>query len=132
MTELPLTSGVSLLIALMMFGTAFNVGRARHKYHIVAPAVSGHPAYERAYRIQMNTLEWAVMTLPCLWVFAAFVSDPWAAALGGAWLVARVAYAFAYQRDPASRGPAFVLAGLSFGALGLGAGAGVLRALLES
>lgn len=132
MTDLPLTSGTSLLISLLMFATAFNVGRARHKYGISAPAVVGHPVFERAYRIQMNTLEWAAMTLPCLWVFAAYVSDAGAAVLGGLWLAARVRYAFAYQREPKLRGRAFTLAGLAFGLLGLGAAAGVLWRLISA
>lgn len=58
----PLTAGVTLLIVLLLFGTAFAVGKGRHKYAIQAPAVIGHPVFERLYRVQMNTLEWAVMT----------------------------------------------------------------------
>lgn len=130
MTDLPLTSGLTLLIVLLNFGAAFNVGRARHRYQVVAPAVSGHPQFERAYRIQLNTLEWTLMTLPCVWIFAAYLSDLWAMLLGSLWLGARVRYAFAYQREPALRGRAFTLAALAFGALGLGAGGGVLWRLL--
>lgn len=130
MTDLPLTSGVSLLIVLLMFGATYNVGKARHRYGISAPATSGHEMFDRAYRIQMNTLEWALMTLPCVWIFAAYVSDGGAALLAGVWLAARVRYAFAYQREPKSRGRAFVVAGLAFGALGLGAGGGVLWRLI--
>ena len=86
LSTLPLTAGVTLLIVLLMFGTAFAVGTGRHRYGIEAPAVSGHPAFERLYRVQMNTLEWAVMTLPCLWICAAYVNDAVAAGLGGVWL----------------------------------------------
>ncbi|MBL8471422.1 MAG: MAPEG family protein [Rhodocyclaceae bacterium] len=129
MTSHPYTAGVTLLIVLLMFGTASNVGYARGRYGVKAPAVTGHPLFERALRIQMNTLEWAVMTLPCLWLFAAYLSDRGAAAIGGLWLAARIAYAIAYQREPASRGLPFLAASIAFGALGLGAGWGVLRAL---
>ena len=69
----PLTAGVTLLIVLLMFGTSFAVGKGRHRYGVEAPAVTGHPVFERLYRVQMNTLEWAVMTLPCLWIAAAYV-----------------------------------------------------------
>lgn len=130
MQDLPLTAGITLLIVLLMFATAANVGMARKRFNVVAPAVSGHPQFERAYRIQMNTLEWALMVLPCLWVCAAFVGDGWAALGGGVWLLGRVWYALAYQRDPASRGPGFMVGALAFGALGLASGVGVALRLL--
>jgi len=60
-TALPLTAMVNLLICLLLFGTATNVGRARVRYGIKAPAVTGHEMFERAYRIQMKTLENAVL-----------------------------------------------------------------------
>ncbi|MBL8480796.1 MAG: MAPEG family protein [Rhodocyclaceae bacterium] len=129
MASYPYTAGLTLLIVLLMFGTASNVGYARGRYGVKAPAVSGHPMFERALRIQMNTLEWTLMTLPCMWLFAAYLSDTWAAGIGGFWLAARIAYAILYQRDPARRGTPFLLSSLAFGALGLGAGYGVLRAL---
>ena len=126
----PLTAGVTLLIVLLLFGTAFAVGKGRHRYGIEAPAVSGHPAFERLYRVQMNTLEWAIMTLPCLWICAAYVNDGVAAGLGGVWLAGRVWYAVAYARAPALRAKGFTVGALAFGALGLCAGGGVLWRLL--
>jgi len=130
LSTLPLTAGVTLLIVLLMFGTAFAVGKGRHRYGIEAPAVSGHPAFERLYRVQMNTLEWAVMTLPCLWICAAYVNDAVAAGLGGVWLAGRIGYAVAYAREPALRAKGFTVGALAFGALGLAAGGGVLWNLL--
>ena len=130
LSTLPLTAGVTLLIVLLMFGTCFAVGKARHTYGIQAPAMSGHPAFERLYRVQMNTLEWAAMTLPALWICAVYVGDGVAAALGGVWLVGRVWYALGYARDPALRARGFGIASLAFGALGLAAGGGVIRHLL--
>ncbi len=126
----PMTAGVTLLIVLLLFATAFAVGRGRHKYGVAAPAVAGHPAFERLYRVQMNTLEWAVMTLPCLWIAAAYVSDALAAGLGGLWLLGRIAYALAYAADPAKRARGFIVGALAFGVLGLVAGGGVIRQLI--
>ena len=130
MSSLPLTAGTTLLIVLLMFATTFLVGKARHRYQIKAPAVSGHPLFERAYRIQMNTLEWAAMTLPCLWIFAIYVSDLYAMLLGLLWLLGRILYAIGYHRDPPLRARGFVIAAAAFGALGLGGGAGVIVAIL--
>lgn len=125
----PLTAGVTLLIALLMFGTCFAVGKGRHRYGVAAPAVTGHPVFERLYRVQMNTLEWAAMTLPCLWICAAYVSDATAAALGGVWLAGRVWYAVGYAKAPGLRAKGFTVAALAFGGLGLLAAGGVIAQL---
>lgn len=128
MTALPLSALLTLLVVLLQLFTGFNVARARGRYGIKAPAVTGHELFERAYRVQMNTLENAALMLPALWLFAGFVSDLGAAVLGGLWIAARVWYAVAYQNDPKKRGPGFGLAMLAFAGLWLGALWGVLRA----
>ena len=130
MSNLPLTALVTLLICLLMFGTGVNVGRARGRYGVKAPAVTGHEMFERAYRIQMNTLENAAIFLPALWLYAAFMGDKGAAIGGAVWLLSRVWYAVAYQRLPSSRGAAFGLSATAFCGLWLGALWGVGRALM--
>jgi glutathione S-transferase len=130
LNHLPLTALVTLLICLLLFAAGINVGRARGLYGIKAPAVTGHEMFERAYRIQMNTLENAVLVLPALWLYASFIGDRGAAAMGGVWLLARIWYAIAYQKDPAKRGPAFGLSVLAFAGLAAGAFWGVLRILV--
>lgn len=131
MTSLPLTSIVTLLVVLLMFVTGLNVGRARGRYGIKAPAVTGHELFERAYRIQMNTLETAASMLPALWLYAAFVGDWGAGAMGAIWVIARVWYAVAYQKDPATRGQAFGLAALASVGLWLGALWGIVEVLMH-
>jgi glutathione S-transferase len=124
------TAAVTLLVLLLYFVVAANVGRARGKYGVKAPAVTGNEHFERAYRVQMNTLEQMVFLLPSLWLSALLVSDK-AAALGGLiWIVGRAIYAVAYTRDPSLRGLGFGIA--MFGAVGLFLGAtyGVISALL--
>lgn len=130
MNALPFTAFVTLLIGLLMFATGINVGRARGLYGIKAPAVTGHEMFERAYRIQMNTLENAVLVLPALWLCAGFVGDRFAATLGAAWLIARIWYAIAYQSDPKKRGPAFGLSVAAFATLAAGGLWGVTRVLM--
>ncbi len=130
MATLPLSALLTLLVVLLQLFTGFNVARARGRYGIKAPAVTGHELFERAYRVQMNTLENAALMLPALWLFAGFVSDLGAAVLGGLWIAARVWYAVAYQNDPKKRGPGFGLAMLAFAGLWLGALWGVLRVML--
>ncbi|MDD5174879.1 MAG: MAPEG family protein [Sterolibacterium sp.] len=131
MTSLPLTSLVTLLVVLLMFVTALNVGRARGRYGIKAPATTGHEMFDRAFRVQMNTLESAAIMLPALWLFAGFVSDPVAGILGTLWLIARVWYAIAYQNDPAKRSGGFGLSFLVFVGLWLGALWSVVKVILH-
>jgi glutathione S-transferase len=50
------TAAVTLLTLLLYFALTANVGRARVKYGIKAPAVTGNEHFERAFRVQMNTL----------------------------------------------------------------------------
>ena len=131
MTSLPLTSLVTLLVVLLMFATALNVGRARERYGIKAPAVTGHEMFERAFRVQMNTLESAATMLPALWLYAGFIGDRGAGVMGVIWIIARVWYAIAYQNDPAKRGGGFGLSFLVFVGLWLGALWGVASAMLR-
>ena len=121
---------VTLGVVVLMFIMAWNVGRARGKFRIDAPATSGHPDFERVFRVQMNTLENAMMFLPALWIFSAFVSEVWGAAAGAVWLVARFWYAASYQKAAALRGPGFGLSMLCIGVLTLGGAWGVVKTLL--
>ncbi len=121
---------VVLLTVALLFVTTFLTGRARAKHGIKAPATRGHPAYERAHRIQMNTLEQAVMLLPTLWLAARYGNPTWAGILGLVWVFARGWYIVAYLRDPARRGPSFGLGMLAWGLLFLLAIYGVARLLL--
>ncbi len=131
MTSLPLTSLTTLLVVLLMFATALNVGYARGRYGIKAPAVTGHEMFDRAFRVQMNTLEGAVQMLPALWLYAAYIGDRGAAVTGAVWVAARVWYALAYMKDPRSRSAAFGIGFLAFTGMWLGALWGVGRALMH-
>lgn len=127
MSSFPLTALVTLLVVLLLFVTALNVGRARVRYGIKAPAVTGHEVFERAFRIQMNTLENAMLMLPALWLYAGLIGDRGAGMTGVIWLVGRVWYAVAYQINPDKRGGGFGLAMLAFAGLWFGALWGVVR-----
>lgn len=100
---------ITLLTVLLMGATVFMVGRARGKYGVKAPATTGHDGFERAFRVQMNTQESALMFLPALWVAAALGADWVSVALGALWLVGRVWYAVAYSNPAGNRGPGFLI-----------------------
>jgi hypothetical protein len=121
---------VTLLAVLLMFGTAFAVGRARGLYGIPAPATSGHPAFERAFRVQMNTLEAALLFLPPLWIAAHYGYAFWAGVAGLVWLAGRTWYALAYLQEAARRGGGFLTGMVAWAATLLMALAGLGRAVL--
>jgi len=122
------TAGVTILAVIFYIVTAIRVGRMREKHNIVAPAVAGHPEFERAYRVQMNTLEAMPVFLPALWIAAYYFTKVplLAPALGLVWVVGRITYMQAYMTDPAKRGLGFTIATLSQIALLLIAVAGLV------
>ena len=119
---------VVLLNVLLLFATGLVVASARGRHGVKAPATVGHPDFERAFRIQMNTLEWMPIILPALWLFAVYISDSIAAGIGAIWIIGRIVYFIGYSKAAAKRGPGFMIQGIAAIALWAGAlGAVVLR-----
>ncbi|WP_374012994.1 MAPEG family protein [Pseudoxanthomonas koreensis] len=116
---------VLAILQLIFFGVL--VGRARGRYGVKAPAVSGHEMFERAYRVQMNTLELMVAFLPALFVAARYWPQSWVAIAGAVYLVGRFIYWRSYTAAPASRGLGFALSMLPILALLIGALGGIIR-----
>mgnify|MGYP003652710499 CR=1 FL=1 len=120
---------IVVILAVMQF-TVFGalVGKARGTYNIEAPAVTGHPVFERYYRVHMNTLESLILFLPAIFLFATYVHALAAAALGVIYLIGRQLYFSAYVKDPKTRSLGFMLTLLPSAILALGALVGaVLR-----
>lgn len=107
------------------------VGRARVKYRIEAPAVTGHPVFERYYRVHYNTLEQLVCFIPGMLLFATYVSAPFAAGLGLVFIAGRIVYLRLYVADPTRRGAGFGLSVLPVMILLLGGLGGALLAALR-
>jgi glutathione S-transferase len=101
------TALITCLAILFYFFTSVQVSRARAAHGIQAPAISGHPDFERVFRVQMNTLEWMPIFLPSLWLFAIYISDAGAAALGLIWIAGRILYMIGYMSAARKRGPGF-------------------------
>ena len=100
---------IAMLVVVQYLFFGVQVGRARGRYGVKAPAVSGHEGFERIYRVQMNTLELMVALLPSLFVAARFWPAPWVAGLGAVYLIGRFIYWRAYVGNPASRTLGFLL-----------------------
>lgn len=118
--------GLLALLQYVYFGIA--VGRARGRYGVKGPAVTGHEVFERYFRVQQNTLELLVAFLPALWLFALYASATWAIVLGAVYLVGRVLYYRGYVSDPPKRELGFALSMLPTLVLIAGALVGALLA----
>jgi len=84
-------------------------GKARAQSGIKAPAVTGDETFERAYRVQMNTIEQLIIALPAMWISALYFKPMLAAALGLVFFVGRMMYRVGYMKDPAGRGPGMIV-----------------------
>lgn len=114
-----LSAAVTMLSILFVFYTGVNVARMRVKHKVRAPAIAGNPEFERAYRVQINTLEQYAMFLPLLWLATIyFMMLPWLpAVLGVIWVIGRVLYLQGYMAAAERRGMGMIVTVLA--ALGL-------------
>jgi glutathione S-transferase len=115
------TGLVSLLALLLYFFMGLRVGQARGKFQIAAPATSGHPDFDRAFRVQANTLEWLPLFLVALWLFSFYWSDMAAAAIGVVWILGRLLYLTGYSKAAEARSRGFGIQALATGVLLFGA-----------
>lgn len=125
-----LTATVTLLAVLFYFYAAFRVGSLRGSLGIKAPATDGHPTFERAYRVQLNTLEQMGLFLPLLWLTALYpIGLAYLAPLVGlVWVLGRLLYLQGYMRDPERRLAGAMISGLTSLALLVIAVIGLIRA----
>ena len=103
------TALVTCLAILVYFYSSILVSRARGKFGVRLPAISGNPDFERVFRAQMNTLEWLPIFLPSLWLFAIYINDGIAAALGLVWVVGRILYVLGYAKAVEKRNRGFAI-----------------------
>jgi glutathione S-transferase len=91
------TSFVTILVSAYYLGVGLLVGKARQKFGISAPLMTGAPEVERALRVQANAVEFAPIVFPALWLAAYWTSDVYAALLGLVWVIGRIIYAKTYM-----------------------------------
>ena len=125
---MPLTATVTCLVLIEYMAFGMLVGKARMNTGIKAPAIGGNELFERWFRVHQNTMEQLVVFLPALWIFATFVHELTAAGLGLVFFAGRIIYCRSYVRDPATRGPGFMLSALPSMILLLG---GLVGAFLD-
>ncbi len=121
---------VTALALLQTFLFAFQVGQARVKHGIDAPATSGNDEFERAYRVHQNTIEQMIIFVPSLWMFGFYVDARIGAGVGLVFIIARLIYRSAYRGNPKSRGAGFGIGAISMMVLLLGGLIGALMSYL--
>ena len=100
---------VTLLLLFQYFTFMMLCGMARGKGDIQAPATSGDEMFERALRVQMNTIEQLIIALPAMWLCAMYYRPLVAAGLGLVFFLGRILYRAGYMKDPAKRGPGMII-----------------------
>ncbi len=128
----PWPSLVTVAALIVYFVVTINVGRARAKYKIMPPAMSGNPDFERVVRVHENTLEQMIAFLPALWIFSVFVSPIWAAAIGGVWVLGRIIYAWGYYQAAEKRVIGFAISSLTNMILLIGSLVGIILNVAQS
>lgn len=106
------------------------VGVMRVKHGIKAPAIVGHPDFERMFRVHQNTLELLVVLVPALMICAHEFDARLAAGCGVAFIVGREIYKREYLGDPRTRTLGFGLSAASVIVAMLGGAWGALRSML--
>ena len=127
----PIVAIVAALVLIEYLVIVLLTGNARGAYGVPAPAMTGHPVFERWVRVQGNTVEQLIVFFPGLWLFSTFVRPDVAAALGLVFAIGRALFARGYVADPARRGPGFVTSYLANAVLVLGGLLGAIHAWLR-
>ncbi|XP_036618322.1 microsomal glutathione S-transferase 2 [Trichosurus vulpecula] len=102
-SDLVLLAAVSALSVFQQIFFAIQVGRARLKYKISPPAVTGSPDFERIFRAQQNSMEYYPMFLITFWMAGWFSNQALAALSGLVYLYARHKYFSGYSKSADGR-----------------------------
>ena len=118
MHGIPFTLGGLVLSLAVYVWAMLRAGQARGKYQVEAPATTGAPEFERAFRAQQNTVEQMVLFLPLLGLASYLWDDIAAGVYGLIWSIGRVVYIETYIQAANRRSLGFLLSGgLSMGVL---------------
>ena len=103
------TALVTILAIILYYFMGMKVGSLRVKHNVKAPATTGAPEFERAFRVQMNTLEHLPVFFAVLWLAVLYFAWlPWLVpVIGLIWIIGRALYMDSYLKDPEKRGPGF-------------------------
>nr|XP_010952917.1 microsomal glutathione S-transferase 2 [Camelus bactrianus] len=111
-----LLAALSVLSSCQLSYFALQVGKARSKYKVIPPAVSGSLEFERIFRAQQNCVEFYPVFMITLWMAGLYFNQVFATCLGLVYIYARYQYFWGYSEDAKKRITGFRL---SLGVLAL-------------
>jgi len=114
------------LIEYMIF--SLQVGMARGRLDVPAPATTGNAEFERYFRAAANTAEQLLLFIPAMFAFGYYVHPVGAAVLGVVFIAGRALYQRTYVADAEKRGPGMMIGFVANVILLLG---GLIGALLS-
>jgi len=85
-------TAVVMLALLQYIYFAIEVGRARARFSVPAPATTGDEHFERFFRAHQNSTEQLVVFLPAIFACGYFANEALATALGLTFVVGRMLY----------------------------------------
>lgn len=104
------TATLIVMLALLEFVYfTIRVGAFRGRYKIDAPKCTGDDTFERAFRVQQNTMEQLVIFIPAVYAFAYFVSSKWIWIPAALFIIGRLVYSRDYMGKPDSRAPGMIM-----------------------
>lgn len=120
---------LTAVLQFLVFGVM--VGKARTAAGLKAPAVVGDENFERAYRVQMNTLELLVAFIPALLIAGSYWPSEVVAAVGLVYIIGRFIYWRAYVTAPKKRAIGFILSFAPIAVLIVLAIVGIIQSLID-
>ncbi|XP_035148812.1 microsomal glutathione S-transferase 2 isoform X2 [Callithrix jacchus] len=98
-----LLAAVSVLSACQQSYFALQVGKARLKYKVTPPAVTGSPEFERVFRAQQNCVEFYPIFIITLWMAGWYFNQVFATCLGLGYIYSRHLYFWGYSEAAKKR-----------------------------
>ncbi len=123
-----LVTAVVMFALIEYFIFSLQVGMARGRFGVPAPATTGNADFERYFRAAANTGEQLLMFVPGMFAFGYYVNPLVAAGLGLVFIAARALYFKTYTADAEKRGPGMMGSVLANAVLVVG---GLIGALLS-
>jgi len=100
---------VAMLALIEYMWFTIEVGRARGRFNVPAPATTGDENFDRFFRAHQNTTEQLVVFLPALYACSYYGNDTLAAVIGLVFVIGRMLYFRGYTDPEKKRGMGFAL-----------------------
>ena len=101
---------IVIMLALMQYvWFSIQVGRARGRFEVQVPSISGNDGFERYFRAHQNTAERLVVFLPAIFACGYFVNSLFAAVMGLVFVAGRGLYFRGYTDPDKSRSAGFAI-----------------------